>query len=70
MFSLCAEGLAVGALIYSGVGLMGAHQNTLQRAEVGILAVMLALLDSTFNALICMAIHSFRSSISSLIHID
>ena len=56
-FSLCPEGLAVGALIYSGVCLMGADQNAVQRAEVGILAMMLALLNSTLNAFICMTIH-------------
>ena len=37
---------------------MGAHQNPLQRAEVSILAVMGALLDSTLDALVCMTIHS------------
>jgi hypothetical protein len=58
-FSLLAEGLAVGALIHSGIGLMGADQDPLQRAEVCILAVMGTLLDSTFNALVCMAIHNF-----------
>ena len=55
--SLLTEGLAVSALILGGVGLMGAHQNPLQGAEVCILAVMLALLDSALNALVCMAIH-------------
>ena len=56
---LLAERLAVGALILSGIHLMGAHQNTLQGAEVCVLAVMLALLNSTFNALICMTIHKY-----------
>ena len=37
---------------------MGTNQNPLQRAEVCILAMMLALLNSTLNALVCMAIHS------------
>ena len=55
---LLAEGLAVGALVSSGIDLMGTNQNALQRAEVGILAVMLALLNSTLNALVCMTIHS------------
>ena len=63
-FSLLAEGLAVGALVHGRVCLMGTNQNTLQRAEVGILAVMGALLDSTLNALVCMAIHSLSSSFS------
>ena len=55
---LLAEGLAVGTLIGSGIHLMGAHQNSFQRAIICILAVMLALLDSTLNALVCMTIHS------------
>ena len=59
--SLLAEGLAIGALVHSRVGLMGTHQNALQRAVIGILAVMLALLDSTLNALVCMAVHSVSS---------
>ena len=54
---LLAEGLAVGALVSSGVGLVSTNQNPLQGAEIGILAVMGALLDSTLNALVCMAIH-------------
>ena len=57
LFLLLAEGLAVGTLIHSGVSLVGAHQNPLQRTVVSILAVMLALLDSALNALVCMAIH-------------
>ena len=56
--SLLAEGLAVSALILGGSCLMGAHQNAVQRAEVCVLAVMLALLNSTLNRLVCMAIHS------------
>ena len=56
-FSLCAEGLAVGALVSSGIGLMGAYQDPLQGAEIGILAMVSTLLNSTLNALVCMAIH-------------
>ena len=56
--SLLAEGLAVGALIHSGIGLMGADQDPLQGAVIGILAVMCTLLNSTLNRLVCMAIHS------------
>jgi hypothetical protein len=37
---------------------MGTNQNPLQGAEVSVLAVMGALLNSTLNALVCMAIHS------------
>ena len=36
---------------------MGTYQNPLQGAEICILAVVGALLDSTLNALVCMAIH-------------
>ena len=37
---------------------MGAHQNALQRTEICVLAMMCALLNSTLNRLVCMAIHS------------
>ena len=57
-FSLLTEGLAVGALVHSGICLMGANQDPLQGAVIGILAVMGALLNSTLNRLVCMAIHS------------
>ena len=36
---------------------MGAHQNAVQRAEVCILAMVGALLNSTLNALVCVATH-------------
>ena len=58
-FSLLTEGLAVGALVGSGIGLVSTHQDPFQGAEVCILAVMGTLLDSTLNALVCMAIHGF-----------
>ena len=54
---LLAEGLAVGTLIHSGVSLVGTHQNTIQGAEVCILAVVCALCNSTLNALVSMTIH-------------
>lgn len=57
--SLLAEGLAIGALIHSGVSLVGSNQNALQGAVIGILAVMGTLLHSTLNALVCIGIHSF-----------
>ena len=56
-FSLLTEGLAVSALICGGIGLVSTHQDPLQGAVVCVLAVMLALLDSALNALVCMAIH-------------
>ena len=55
------EGLAVSALIHGGVGLMGAHQNLVQRAVVFAVAVVCALLDSTFNALVCVTVHKIAS---------
>ena len=55
--SLLTEGLAVGALILGRCCFVRTHQDPLQGAVIGILAVMLALLDGTLNALVCMAIH-------------
>ena len=54
---LLTEGLAVGALVSSGIHLMRTNKNPLQGAEVGILAMVGALLNGTLNALVCMAIH-------------
>ena len=55
--SLLAEGLAVGALVCGGIGLVGAHQDPVQRAVICLLAMVLALLNSTLNALVCMTVH-------------
>ena len=52
-----AEGLAVGALVLSGVCLVGAHQNTVQRAVVLAVAVVCTLLNGAFDALVCIAVH-------------
>ena len=57
--SALAEGLAVGALIHGGIGLVGAHQNPIQRAVILFFAVMRALVYGALNALVGMAIHSF-----------
>ena len=38
---------------------MGAHQDPVQRAVVLILAVVSALLDGAFDALVCMTVHRF-----------
>ena len=54
---LLAERLAVSALIGSGIHLMGAHQDLVQRTEVLVAAVVCALLDGAFNALVGMTIH-------------
>ena len=52
-----AEGLAVSALVHSGVSLMGAHQDPLQRAVVGIVAVVGALRNGAGNALVGVTAH-------------
>ena len=54
---LLTEGLAVGALIHGGICFVGTNQDTLQGAEVCVLAVMCALCNGAFNALVCMAVH-------------
>jgi hypothetical protein len=55
---LLAEGLAVGALIGGGVHFMGAHQDLVQGTVVLMAAVMGTLLVGTFNALVCVTVHS------------
>ena len=55
---LLAEGHAVGALVNSRVCLVGADQNAVQRAVVFAVAVVCALLDGTFDGLVCMTIHN------------
>ena len=55
---LLAEGLAVSALIGSGVHLVGAHQDLIQRTVVLMAAVMGALLDGALDALVCMTVHN------------
>ena len=54
---LLAEGLAVGALIHGGICLVGAHQNAVQGAVILSTAVMHALVNCAFDALIGMTIH-------------
>ena len=54
---LHAEGLAVGALILGGIDLVGAHQDPVQRTVVLAGAVMCALLNGAFNALVCVTVH-------------
>ena len=49
---LLAEGHAVSALVLSGVTLVGAHQNLVQRAVVGVLGVMGAGLDGALDAFV------------------
>ena len=54
---LLAEGLAVGALFSSGVCLVGAHQDPVQRAVIVVTAVMCTLLNGASDALVCMTAH-------------
>ncbi len=54
---LFAEGLTVGALIHSGVFLVGTHQNALQGAVVFGVAVVGTLLHGALYALVGMAAH-------------
>ena len=51
------EGLAVGALIHSRIGLVGAHQNLVQRAVVFGVTMIGTGLDGAFDALVCIAVH-------------
>ena len=55
---LLSEGLTVSALVHGGVTFVGTNQNTIQSAEVGAAAVVSALLNGAFDALVCLAIHS------------
>ena len=55
------EGHTIGTLVHSGIALMGTHQNTVQRTEVGIHAMMGTLRNGTFNSLICVTIHCCSS---------
>ena len=54
---LLSEGHTVGALIHCGAGLVGAHQNLVQRAVVLVLAVVCAVPDGTFNTLVGVVVH-------------
>ena len=56
-FLLLAEGLTVGALVHSGVLLVGTHQDAIQRAIVLGVAMVSALLYGALNTLVGMAIH-------------
>ena len=55
---LSAEGHAVSTLLHCGIAFVGTHQNSFQRAIIGITAVMCALSDRTFNTLISVTVHS------------
>ena len=59
--SSLAEGLAVGALVLGRIGLMGTHQNPVQRAVVLTVTVVGTGLNGAFDALIGMTIHKNAS---------
>ena len=59
---LLPEGLAVGALVLGGIALVGAHQDPVQGAVVLVLAVVCALTDGAFDALVGMTVHDFYAS--------
>ena len=52
------EGHAVGALIHSGIALVGTHQNPVQGAVILAAAVMGALMHGAFNGLVGVTIHN------------
>ena len=54
---LFPEGLAVGALIHGGIGLVGTDQNPIQGAVVLGVAVVCALGDGAFDAFVGIAVH-------------
>ena len=54
---LLAEGHAVGTLIHCGISLVGAHHDPIQRTVVLVLAVMCALGNGAFDALVGIAVH-------------
>ena len=60
-FLLLPEGLAVGALIHGGISLVGTHKDLVQRAVVLAVAMVSAVFNGAFNALICVAVHSCSS---------
>ena len=51
--------VAVGALRDGGILLVGNDLDTIERAEVLIRAVMLALVDGAFDAHVCFVFHDF-----------
>lgn len=52
-----SEGQAVSALVNSRVCFVRTYHDALQRTIICLITVMCALLDSTFNALVCVAVH-------------
>ena len=54
---LLAEGHAVSALVHGGIHLVGAYHDLVQGAVVLVAAMVGALLDSAFDALVGMTVH-------------
>ena len=52
-----AEGHTIGTLVLGGIALMGTYQDPLQRAVVCFVAVVSALMNSTLDALVGIAVH-------------
>ena len=52
------EGFAVSTLIQSGIGFVGSDHDSVQRTIVLVTAVVSALSDGAFDALVSMAIHT------------
>ena len=52
------EGHTVGALVHSGIALVGAHQDPVQGAVILAAAVMGALVHGAFNGLVGVTIHN------------
>ena len=58
---LLAEGHAVGALILGRIALVGTNTDLVQGAVVLVFTMMGTLVDSTFNALVCVVVHDISS---------
>ena len=54
---LLAEGHTVGTLVHGGIVFVGTDQDPVQRTVVFTLAMVGALLDGAFNALVCVTVH-------------
>ena len=63
---LSVEGHTIGTLLGSGIVLMGAHHDLLQRAIILGTAMILALIYGTLNATVCttLMMHSFSPPVS------
>ena len=57
---LLTERLAVRALVHGGVCFVSAHHDAVQRAVVLGIAMVSALLNGAFDALVCVTIHDFQ----------